>query len=134
MKVYIAAPWARKAEAREAAKLIQAEGWVVTSSWLNEEDRDYGPPGYYGATDWRGTDHAKDLAERALQDLKDITRSDLLLLLNLEPSEGKTVETGVAIAEQMGIIVVGKPTNVFHYLPDVVIVHTVQEAINVFNG
>lgn len=129
MKIYVAAPWAAKDDARRAAELVLTAGHEVVSSWIDEEDRDYGPVGYYGDTDHRGTPHGTDLAERAVQDLDDLQKAEVFLLLNTQKSEGKTVETGVAIWEGMPILAVGKPTNVFHYLDTITWFDTVEDAI-----
>jgi hypothetical protein len=51
------------------------------------------------------------------------------VLLNLEKSEGKAVETGVALGVGARRILVGPRSNIFHYLPGWTRVNTVEEAI-----
>lgn len=129
MKIYVAAPWAEKQCARKAATVLTEAGHVITSDWLNEGERDYGN-GYYGALDHRCSDHAVDLQERAIQDISDIRQSEAMVLLNAHKSEGKTVETGMAIILGIPVFVVGKPTNVFHYLDLVRCYDSLEEVIN----
>jgi hypothetical protein len=115
MKVYIAAPWKRKAEARVAADRLRDAGYTITSRWID----------VHGDT----TD-PEQLEIEAGNDLEDIEAADYFVLLNLEPSEGKAVETGIALIEDIPIIGVGKPSNVFHYLPEIVWVDTLTDAID----
>ena len=116
MRVYVAAPWVRRNEAREAAYQLIEAGHVVTCRWLTVHG---------------GDDRPERLRQEADNDLSDLLNSDIMLLLNLEKSEGKAVETGFAIATGMDIIAVGQPSNVFHYLPEVIWVDSVDEAIRV---
>lgn len=119
MNIYVAAPWKRKMNAALAADALTAAGHVITSSWI-----DY--PG--------DTDDPEELAIEAVTDMQDIDDADVFVLLNLEPSEGKAVETGIALVEGLHIIGVGQPSNVFHYLPEIIWVDTLAEAIDVLAG
>jgi hypothetical protein len=119
VKIYVAAPWKRKADARVAADTLELAGHVVTSRWID----------YHG-----DTDDPEELASEAINDMEDIDEADVFLLLNLEPSEGKAVETGIALVEGLEVIGVGQPSNVFHYLPDILWVDTLAEAIDVLAG
>lgn len=121
--VYLAAPWDMKDKAKEARKQFLDAGWTVTSRWI----------------DYAGTAVATELELRqeAERDIRDIIRSNLLVLLNLQPrgseTSGKAVEMGFALAYGIPIIVVGEWSNVFHFLPEVTMVHTVEEAIKEAN-
>jgi len=119
MKVYIAAPWKRKLDAKLASHLLTAAGHVVTSRWID----------YHGDT----TD-PEELAIEAVNDMEDLDAADVLLLLNLEKSEGKAVETGIALVEGLWILGVGQPSNVFHYLPEIQWVESMTEAISALAG
>jgi nucleoside 2-deoxyribosyltransferase len=102
-RIYVAAPWTRRGEARAVADRLREAGYDIVSSWLTEEDS-------------QDPDH---LAIRAHIDLVDIVNSDAMVVLTLEQSEGKSVETGIAIAMGIPVIVVGPRSNIFHYLdPD----------------
>lgn len=114
MRIYIAAPWVRRREARLASEIVEAAGHQVVSRWLTVHG---------------GNDDPAVLAREAQNDIDDVRAVEALILLNYQKSEGKAVETGIALALAMPIIVVGKPTNIFHHLPDVVLVDTLDEAL-----
>ena len=114
VRVYIAAPWVRRAQAREVRDYLVTGGYDVTSRWL----------------DFTGDEHDERLLRREAQmDWNDVLRSDALLLLNIEKSEGKAVEQGIALQKGIPIIAIGKPSNVFHRLPHYTWVDTLGKAI-----
>lgn len=108
--VYVAAPWKRRAEAREFAKrLTDKGGYRITRAWWDEEAPDH---------------EYSQLADHARGDLLAVLGCDVFILLNLETSEGKAVETGVALAcmaegpHRPRMLACGpRPTNIFHNLP-----------------
>lgn len=109
MTVYLAAPWTRRAEAREIAKALEAKHYVITRHWWDEEAE---------------ADDHKTLAMHARRDLNAVLGCDIFVLLNLEKSEGKAVETGVALTRHtMGsraprLIGCGpRYSNIFQQLP-----------------
>jgi nucleoside 2-deoxyribosyltransferase len=107
-KVYVAAPWVRKGEAIQAADRLRSEGIEVTSHWFEHE----GDP-----ADSTGlTLSNSDIRIQARQDIKDVRDADFLVVLNLEKSEGKAVETGIALAAGIPVISVGKRSNIFQSL------------------
>lgn len=114
MKIYLAAPWAERDLAREVAAKFEAAGHVITKQWWDHCDND-------------------DFAEQATEDIWGVLNADVLVLLNTqkrgEETSGKAFETGVAWMAELPIILVGEPSNVFHYLPAVKIVKTVEEAL-----
>ena len=119
MRLYIAAPWSEKEKAAKAAQVALMEaGHEVTSRWI---DRDPDPePDYSDGSKYRG---------EAINDIEDIINANMVVLLNPDtPSQGRHVETGIAVAMLKPVIVVGERTNVFHHLrcPRV---DTVEEAI-----
>lgn len=104
LKVYIAAPWVHKAEAREVAAWLRWCGVEITSRWLD----------FTGDAD--NIDVRRSEAE---QDMMDVRASDVLVVLNLALSEGKATEQGLALAWGIPIIgMLGPANNVFHYLPN----------------
>lgn len=115
--MYIAAPWTHRFEARNAATQVISAGYTITWDWWNHEC---------------GDEDSKRLAELARKDYGGVCSADKLLLLNYEKSEGKAVEQGIALAEGIPIVGVGKhPTNIFQNLPTYTWVDTVEEAIDV---
>lgn len=123
MKVYLAAPYAARAQIKRYASEVTRIGYKVTSRWLDEtHEVSEGTIGAAGdLDDTTAAGHASD-------DLFDISRADLFVLftaaqsgLNGGPgaagtSGGRHVETGYAIARDIPIIVVGEPENIFHRL------------------
>ena len=124
--VYIAAPYARKSEARLARKFLRAvsPNISVRSSWL---DHNYG-------------EHTNPtvLRQEARNDLADIDACDTLILLNFEGWEtegsgGKHFETGYAFSRGMLVIVVGQRSNVFHHLPSIYVVESLADAVELLD-
>lgn len=108
MKIYVAAPWVRKVDAIQAGELLKAAGHEITSRWFTHEGDPNDPT---GSTVDIGTIRAQ-----AEDDFRDVCRADTLIVLNLEKSEGKAVETGIAIANGIPVISVGKRSNIFQTL------------------
>lgn len=109
MKVYIAAPFELRKDAEALQLRLQDDGITVTARWIMEE----------------GADQISH--EWATNDLSDVARADILLLLN--PPEfkrsgtgGRHVEFGYALALNKKVLVVGVASNIFHSLNNVVIV------------
>jgi nucleoside 2-deoxyribosyltransferase len=125
IKIYVAAPWAEKAfKAKEAKEKLEAEGFIVTSRWISFHEEK--------SADQSGLAYDKDvLIREAANDVEDVRDCDIVILLNTqkrgEETSGKAVETGMALAWFKPIIVVGQPTNVFHWLMP--IVDSVEDAI-----
>lgn len=115
--IYLAAPWKDREYARTVRVQFQAAGVVVNSRWL----------------DFKGEeDVVKDatMKQEALHDIEDVVAADTVVVLNTSYSEGKAAETGMALILMKGLVLIGKPSNVFHYL-DFPKVETVEEAIEV---
>ena len=107
IKVYIAAPWSNKSEAKTAKLTCEDLGLEVTSRWIELPD---GVP-------VREQKDLKLVESEAINDVQDVYRCDILVYLNIQKSEGKAAEFGMALAWGKPIIVVGERTMVFHYLP-----------------
>jgi nucleoside 2-deoxyribosyltransferase len=110
MRVYIAAPWVRRPEAIEAGKLFTAAGHVLTCRWfVHETDGD--PNDSTGITC-----DPYIIRHQAFEDIADVRRAEVLVVLNLQKSEGKAVETGIAIAAGIPVVSVGARSNIFQSL------------------
>lgn len=107
-KVYVAGPWKRKEEAAAARLAFEEAGFAVTSRWIDVSG-DFEKDGY-------PTEEAYFKAQ-AEYDVKDVIAADILVMLNLEPSEGKMFELGLAMGLYKPSIIVGERTHTFHYLP-----------------
>lgn len=118
---YLAAPFGCKDEAR-AARLLIAEqlGWVCTSRWIDN--------------------HVSPLQELDISvarqeseiDLEDVIEADIMVLLNLQMSEGKMFEAGYAFAFDTPIALIGKPTSIFHHLDGVGIFDSVEDFVKAY--
>jgi nucleoside 2-deoxyribosyltransferase len=128
MRIYLAGPWARREEVREARKAFLAAGIEVNAQWLDVPD--IAQAGQTVETQ----EHLYDLRAEAQRDLDDIAKSDAMVVMNLEKSEGKAVEQGIAIAQGLPLVVVGRRSNVFQYLERVRVFDTVDDAIAYITG
>jgi len=121
LKVYIAAPWVRREEAKAVGEQLVAAGHDITSRWFQHQGDPNDSTG--SALD------PKEVRRQAREDISDVFRADALVVLNLEKSEGKAVETGIAIALDTPVISVGKRSNIFQSLAYEV--ENVEEALTV---
>lgn len=115
-KVYVAAPWTHKDTAAEVAALFEQAGFAITRDWWKYDNE---------------TDPDLALAQCAYDDVVGVVEADIVIVLNLEKSEGKSVETGIALACMKSIIVVGERSNIFHHLEAITMVPTVEEALDI---
>lgn len=113
-RVYIAAPYELREEAKRIRLDLIARGFIVTSRWLTQ-------------TDENGDEFAR-------MDLADVAAADVLLALN--PADfankgtgGRHVELGYALALGKEVAVVGVRSNIFHYLSDVRIIASAEELL-----
>jgi nucleoside 2-deoxyribosyltransferase len=109
-KVYIAAPWPERQQAKDLAERLEKKGYKITHKWWE----------YEGEAP-NGMDPNADFMEScALDDWRAVEDADFFVLLNLQDrgkeTSGKAVETGIALANMKEIHMVGPKTNVFHYL------------------
>ena len=126
MKVYVAAPWVHKTEAQEAAAELEAAGFEITKKWWEHRE----VPTYL--TDNHEND--AELWQQAIEDVLGVFDADVFVLLNLKTSEGKAVETGVAITLHKPIYLIGGRSNLFHYWHTVVRCDNVAAVIQALYG
>jgi nucleoside 2-deoxyribosyltransferase len=119
IKIYLAAPWVEREAARAARTQLQDDGYTVTSRWLDVDEAGHQKD---------NPDDEPFYSAQAVNDLQDVARADVVVVLNLKTSEGKAVETGLAIAWTKPVIIIGEKSNIFHYLPGLPIVPTVGAA------
>lgn len=113
--IYVAGPWARRPEARIVRDQLVAAGHIVTSRWLDVDESIVTP------------------SEEAQNDVFDILTADILVVLNLEKSEGKAFEQGVAYMAEIPIIAVGPQLNVFQTLPSYTFVDDVPALLDLLS-
>lgn len=121
MRIYLAAPWVFKDEAARAGALLESAGHIITKKWWEHRE----VPGYIHPPDVSND----ELMFQAAEDLAGVFNAQVMVLLNFAVSEGKAVETGLALAYGTPIIVVGVRSNLFHYLPGVTFAKSIEEVI-----
>lgn len=120
MRVYIAAPWKHRDEAQRVGEKFEQAGHKITEKWWDHVD----------VGQDQMASQAAEMARQAKSDRAGVFAADHFIFLNLGYSEGKCVELGMALSEGVPIIAVGERSmNVFHYLPEVKWVGTVEEAL-----
>lgn len=122
MKIYVAAPWTCKEDAKRYAEALEAAGHTITKKWWEHRE----VPGYLLAS--LTVSNRIELETQAQEDVKGVLDAEAFVLLNLEKSEGKAFESGVAVlvgclraqghysAGPLQFILVGGKSNLFHYL------------------
>jgi hypothetical protein len=121
--IYIASKFERQAEMKVYAKMLRANGHVVTSRWLEEETDEVGTK--------LGWQHDPARLQKFAQiDLDDIRSAHLLLIFTHEGLSrgGMHVEFGYGMALGKRLIVVGPRPTLFHFLPSVLQVDSWDEA------
>lgn len=113
-RVYIAAPFQLKAEARLLRRVLNDAGISVTSRWLDG--------------------NAGDGTETAEMDLADVCSAQALVLINParwknEGTGGRHVEVGAALTYSMPVYVLGEPSNIFHSMRLCYVIRDEQELI-----
>ena len=139
MKGYLAAPYALRDDLRAYAAEMQHHRHECTSSWLFEDHPI--TPTTLGTSPASSDQYAQF---HVANDIWDVQRSDVLVLftwpfaLNLRPelggnSGGRHVETGVAMALGIPVIVLGPAENIFHRGQGVIRVDTWPEVLRHLN-
>ncbi len=122
MKIYLAAPWNTWSAMPEIAAQFEAAGHAITHRWWEHENN-------LTDADFDNPSHLNSLEDCAANDFMGVINADTLIIINSSKSEGKAAEMGIAIARFIPIILVGKRTNIMHFIPSVMPVKDVRAAI-----
>ena len=125
MRVYLAAPWDHRGDAAVFAAVLEERGHKITEKWWLHPDVGAYPH------EAKGKD-LDELINQAWRDFAGVITAERLVVLQLAKSEGKAVETGIALRERIPICVYtpeGLYGNLFHYLPEVKKVRTMEEVL-----
>ena len=119
-KIYLAAAYHRREDAKLARRWLTGWGHQVTSSWVWRQD-DQEDEINEAAMEIPFSSHARAIA---LQDLADLDEADVLLAFTERSDSafgrgGRHVEFGYALARNKIVVVVGPRENVFMTLPTV---------------
>ena len=133
MNVYLAGPYAARPTLHAYAGELEAIGYKVTATWL-QETHDINEGTVAAATALPDN----EVDAHARQDMRDIDAADLVVAFTAARagvdaqqggSGGRHVETGYALAKGKPVILVGQPENVFHRLATVTICHDWHDAL-----
>ncbi len=115
LAVYFAACFARRIELCHYAEELRANGFVMTSRWLDGSKK-------LGARELGGVGRGAELAR---MDFEDLGRADICVAFT-EPRTGEErgrggrhTELGIALALEHRVMLVGPREHVFHCLPEV---------------
>ena len=131
MRIYLMARYQRYPEMQQIAHTLAAMGHAITSRWIW---------GTHSASDGAiGTGTLGTLeAQFALDDCEDLVISDCCIGFSEVPRTpsrgGRFVELGMAIALHKRIIVVGGSEHVFHALPQIAHVESVEMLYTLLGG
>lgn len=114
INVYISAPSELRGRARWMRNSLKLSGINVISRWLDEPDGEFK----------NVPDDKSQAGPLALKNLEDINQCGVLIAINPEEyrhkgSGGRHVELGFALAHELGIVIYGERTGIFHYLPGI---------------
>ena len=114
MKIYLAARYRAKNQIKGYTHQLQALGFTVTSTWVNE---------LHESTTELQNPNPRDLCRLASRDLREIRECDLLVLFTASPSKatrgGWHTELGYALGLGKHLMICGPQENIFHYLPNI---------------
>lgn len=147
MKVYLASRYRRRAELCGYREQLKPLGVEVTSRWLDEIepgiDLNIDMDGGVTATSLKGAARAATIKSQAARvDLEDIDRCDMFIGF-AEPDSwarawtgfgGRHVEFGYALASKKQIVIVGGQETIFHWLPQVTLLHRWEDVLAMFHG
>jgi NAD(P)H-dependent FMN reductase len=125
VKIYVAGRWTRKAEVREAQRLLREAGHEITHDWTPKEDPDPA---------WDERRVQQYLAEEAREDLRGVREADAVVVLHDDTGRGLFVEFGAALADpRKRVLVVDAAPHVgscvFYFLPGVEVVSRVEAVV-----
>lgn len=126
LKLYLAAPWVRKASARVAKGYCTRRGIKVVSTWTEQPDED------------QNRSDVKDPADFqrfALSDWRELCMADAVVLLFPQlSSQGKSTELGGALMAGKQVVIVGddgtRSRNIFYHMPQIRFADTLPEAVD----
>lgn len=120
MKIYVAASYPRKADARKVAEILAKAGHIIIAARWIYEDEGYDSDTHRGETKKRQYDR---LSNAAIRDIEDVKSCDTLVCLTDGEVQlthgGRHSELGMALLLEKDVFIVGPREQVFHYHPRV---------------
>ncbi len=121
--IYLAAAYEKYEELQLIAKRLESFGHTITSRWISGKEASLDVL----ITD--GTINGDVAAELAFKDMEDISFSDTFVMLAGGGRGGRHWEAGFAYYLCAETIIVGGREHLFHYLPNVKMFRTVEQAM-----
>lgn len=120
MRIYLASKWEDRDIMPQLAEQIEEAGHRITHKWWQHEDHEGTYPSNIDSAFY---------TQCAWDDFNGVASADALIVFNSGKSEGKAVETGIALTMGIPVVVIGVRSNIFHYLDGVRMVWSVAEAL-----
>jgi len=123
MKIYLAAQFKEQKLMKEWRELLRQSGHYVTSRWLEVSE----------------STEKNNAIDEAFKDLYDIRMAEIIISHTLKRGDlftggGRHIEFGFALALEKKLINVGGYESIFHQLPQVITVSTIEQAIEIVNN
>lgn len=126
MKIYLAAQFKEQRLMQTWRLDLTLAGHEITSRWLDVSEEDE-------------TKITASVCNASIIDLEDIDAADVVISKTLKRGDlftggGRHIEFGYAYSKGKRLINIGGYESVFHHLPNVVTIPTLEEAIELLNG
>jgi hypothetical protein len=126
-KIYLAGNYESHPEMRQWRKTIGESGHFVTSRWINGTHESQ-----------EGTDDYVANQSFAQEDYQDLQAADVAIFDSRSHQHGTSrggrhVEFGLALAWDKEIFLIGSPECVFHYLPQVYRVESLEDVLDMLS-
>lgn len=134
-KIYLASRYSRHEEMRRARSVLESNGHIVTSRWIDHH-RDRNAvigriPEEASFTREKLSEDPSFCSSYALDDFEDILSCDILLSFNGGGRNGgRHVEFGLAYASGKRVVIIGERENVFHCLEGVGCYPSLEELLS----
>lgn len=114
-RIYLASHYTERHALLIYARLLEADGHRIVSSWI---DGHHERPGRMVDDGRKYSAPDDEIRTWALEDWSDVLSADVLILFtdNRPGRGGKDVEFGAALALDKRCIIIGPRSNLFHYL------------------
>jgi hypothetical protein len=130
MKIYPAASYPRKEEAKTLALILQTHGHEIVAGWLTEDE------GYKSDNQRRNESRytmCKRLSAAAVRDLREMKDAEVIVSFTEGEHQtthgGRHSELGIALARGIMVFIIGPREQVFHFHPAVIQYDTLDDFI-----
>lgn len=123
MHFYLAGKYQVRPMLQDLQRILVQHGHQIQCRWLSGSHEGLWTPAVQAG--W------------ALEDLEDIQACESLVMIQWpvdepEPSTGRHIEFGYALAKQKQLMLIGRRTSVFHFLPEIQRYETITDFLTVY--